>query len=106
MLPKLGIDVATFSVGFASPVDARSKTQILFEITQRSREVLQVVREQPTIAQFGGCRRIHCQQEIGDEACLRERPHSHVQPFQVHEHANDDVVACSGFEESAIERFS
>ena len=41
--------------------------------------------------------------QLGDIARLRERPHPHVEALQVHQHADDDVVARGGGEERGVE---
>ena len=48
--------------------------------------------------------RIRGQEQRRDEARLREGPHPHVEPFQVDQHADDDVVARGGREERPVER--
>jgi hypothetical protein len=64
VLPEFGIDVGIFRVRFTPAIDARSKAQILFEISQGRGEVLEVLGEQTAIAEFGCRRRIDRQQEI------------------------------------------
>src|SRR5258708_23445348 len=82
---------------------ARHEPQICFEILQRRRKILHVVREQAAIAQFGECRRIDREEQIGNRARLRERAHAHVEALQVDEHPNDDVLARGGAEEPGME---
>ena len=53
---------------------ARQQAQIGFEIPQRRGEVLQVIREQPAIAQLGDGRRIDRQQQVETKrACGNDR---------------------------------
>ena len=67
--------------------------QVRLQIAQRAGDVVQVIRQQAAIAQLAQRRRRRRQQQLGDVACLRERPHVHVEHLQVQQHADDDLHA-------------
>src|SRR5687768_7229879 len=74
VLPDLRVIAARVFIGFR----ARGRMQVLLQVAQRGGEVVHVVRQQPSVAQFRECRRIDREQKLGDVSRLRERVQLHI----------------------------
>ena len=97
-------DLAVLSLGRGGVAGAdRGQPQIRLQIAQRGGEVLEVIGEQAAIAQLGQRRRIDGEQQLRDEARLRERAHPHVEPLQIHQRAHDDLRARRRLEQPVVE---
>ncbi len=82
---------------------SREQPQVGFEIPQRTGEVLQVIGEEAAVAEFDDRGRVDREEQARDEPRLRERSHAHVEPLEVDEHADDDLLPRGGLEQRAVE---
>jgi hypothetical protein len=84
-------------------VGEREQPQAFLEIPEGRRVVVQVIRQQAAVAQFGKRRRRQHQQRVGHRVGLRERAVLHVEAFQVHEHPHEDLPARGAGQQVGVE---
>ena len=83
---------------------ATAAARYCFEVlAARVREALQLIGEEPAIAQLDRRGLVERDQQMGDVEGLREGPPPDVEALQVHRHADDDLMPRGGLEQRAIE---